>query len=175
MGLNNIRLHHLGLYGWNYQWVWGLLKYMWHFFLLFGQSKTQTWMYTLKCQQIFHFLANNHETTTYFGIGDKVIKACLCLSRTGCMQHSCHNCYVSWWQSWFFSCWWLISNLTQQGERYFTAVTIKRVFSSVHRQAPRAKQLAHHMITSWLLMAVGAIALSVNSTLEQSVGPVVYN
>lgn len=114
-------------------------------------------------------MANNHETTTYFGTGDNSN----CLVQAACSILV--TIVMSVGGKADFSM--LVINITSDttGERYFTAMTIKRVFSSFHRQAPRAKQLAHHMITSWLLMAVGAIALSVNSTLEQSVGPVVYN
>lgn len=69
-----------------------------------------------------------------------------------------------------FPWWWLISSPTWQGERYFTAVTIKQVFSSFHRQAPRAKKLARHMIATARLLAAGVVVLLVNSSLEQMLG-----
>lgn len=171
MGLNNTRLHQI--------WSEGYWSACVLFFSFFSQKPTYTGMYTVKCMRIFHFLANKHwnttTTTVYFGTGNNVIKTSVCLSRTALRAVFLSQLLCQVVAKLIFPWWWLISSLTRQGERYFTAVTIKQVFSSFRRQAPRAKQLARHMITTARLLAGGAIVLSVNSTLEQSVGLVVYN
>lgn len=45
----------------------------------------------------------------------------------------------------------------------------------IPQTGPPAKQLTRHMITTARLLAEGAVVLSANSTLEQSVGLVAYN
>lgn len=112
--------------------------------------------------------------TLGFETDAKVIRPYVCLSCKRCMQHSVTAVISVGGNTDFTMVVIIIKSDTTGGETLHSSDNKTSVFITPDRP-PRPKQLAHHMITTARLLSVGAIALSVNSTLERSVELVAYN